>query len=243
MLELSEIDAHYGKIRVLKGISLSVKDGEIVTLIGANGAGKTTTLKVISGILRPTAGTVNFLGKRMDHLTSKEIVRSGVCRVPEGRHVFPRMTILENLQMGAYLRREKAEMARDMEEVFEHFPILKERPGQLAGTLSGGEQQMLAIGRGLMSRPKLFLLDEPSLGLAPLMIMEIARIILEIFKRGTTILLIEQNARMALNLSHRAYVMETGKVTLEGTAKDLMNHEHVRKAYLGGSRRRWREEK
>jgi len=243
VLELSEIDAHYGKIRVLKGISLSVKDGEIVTLIGANGAGKTTTLKVISGILRPTAGTVNFLGKRMDHLTSKEIVRSGVCRVPEGRHVFPRMTILENLQMGAYLRREKAEMARDMEEVFEHFPILKERPGQLAGTLSGGEQQMLAIGRGLMSRPKLFLLDEPSLGLAPLMIMEIARIILEIFKRGTTILLIEQNARMALNLSHRAYVMETGKVTLEGTAKDLMNHEHVRKAYLGGSRRRWREEK
>ena len=179
MLELSEIDAHYGKIRVLKGISLSVKDGEIVTLIGANGAGKTTTLKVISGILRPTAGTVNFLGKRMDHLTSKEIVRSGVCRVPEGRHVFPRMTILENLQMGAYLRREKAEMARDMEEVFEHFPILKERRGQLAGTLSGGEQQMLAIGRGLMSRPKLFLLDEPSLGLAPLMIMEIARIILE----------------------------------------------------------------
>jgi len=243
LLELTEIDAHYGKIRVLKGISLSVKNGEIVTLIGANGAGKTTTLKVISGILRPTAGTVNFLGKRMDQLTSKEVVRCGVCRVPEGRHVFPRMTILENLQMGGYLRREKEEMARDMEEVFEHFPILKERRSQLAGTLSGGEQQMLAIGRGLMSRPKLFLLDEPSLGLAPLMIMEIARIILEIHKRGTTILLIEQNARMALNLSHRAYVLETGIVSLQGPAKELMNHDHVKMAYLGGTRRRWREKK
>jgi branched-chain amino acid transport system ATP-binding protein len=240
VLELSEIIAHYGKIRVLKEISLAVNEREIVTLIGANGAGKTTTLKVVSGILQPSAGTVTFLGKRIDHLSPKEIVRAGICRVPEGRHIFPRMTISENLQLGSYLRRDAAEISQDLQKVYEHFPILRERREQLGGTLSGGEQQMLAIGRGLMSRPKLFLLDEPSLGLAPLMVLEIARIIIEIFKRGTTILLIEQNARMALNLSHRAYVLETGKVTLQGLARDLMSHEHVKKAYLGGMRRRWR---
>ena len=243
MLELREVNADYGKIRVLKAVSLTVKVGEIVTLIGANGSGKTTTLKVISGLLKPSAGAVSFLGKRLDPLSPREIVRSGICRVPEGRHVFPRMTILENLQMGGYLRRDQPEMARDLEEVYEHFPILKERRDQLAGTLSGGEQQMLAIGRGLMARPKLFLLDEPSLGLAPLVVLEIARIIIEIFKRGTTILLIEQNAQMALNLSHRAYVLETGVVALEGSAADLMNHEHVKAAYLGGTRRRWKDGK
>jgi len=243
VLELNEIVAHYGKIRVLKEISLAVNEGEIVTLIGANGSGKTTTLKVVSGILQPSAGTVSFLGRRIDHQTPEEIVRMGICRVPEGRHIFPRMTVLENLELGSYLRKEKSEISKDIEKVYEHFPILRERREQLAGTLSGGEQQMLAIGRGLMSRPKLFLLDEPSLGLAPLLVMEIARIIIEIFKGGTTILLIEQNARMALNLSHRAYVLETGRITLEGAAKDLMNHEHVRKAYLGGTRRGWRDEK
>ena len=233
MLALNKIDAHYGKIRVLKEISLSVYEGEIVTLIGANGAGKTTILKVISGIIRPSSGAVTFLGKRSDHMTPKEIVRSGICRVPEGRHVFPRMTVLENLQLGAYLRHDKSEISRDLTEIYKHFPVLRDRKEQLAGTLSGGEQQMLAIGRGLMAKPKLLLLDEPSLGLAPLMVLEIAQILIEIYKSGTTILLIEQNARMALNLSHRAYVLETGQVSLEGPAKDLMNHEHVKKAYLG----------
>jgi branched-chain amino acid transport system ATP-binding protein len=243
VLELNKIVAHYGKIQILKEISLAVQEREIVTLIGANGAGKTTTLQVISGILQPSSGTVSFLGKRIDHFNPKEIVRLGICRVPEGRHIFPRMTVMENLEMGSYLRREKAEISQDVEKIYSHFPILRERRSQLAGTLSGGEQQMLAIGRGLMSRPSLFLLDEPSLGLAPLMVMEIARILVEIFKAGTPILLIEQNARMALKLSHRAYVLETGRVTLEGPARDLMNHEHVKQAYLGGGRRTWREEK
>jgi branched-chain amino acid transport system ATP-binding protein len=237
MLDLNKVIAQYGKIRVLKEISLSVNEGEIVTLIGANGAGKTTILKVISGILRPSSGTVTFLGKRLDRLSPKEIVRSGICRVPEGRHVFPRMTVLENLQLGAYLRAKPSGVSRDLEEIYEHFPILRNRRDQLAGTLSGGEQQMLAIGRGLMSKPKLLLLDEPSLGLAPLMVLEIAQIIIEIFKRGTPILLIEQNARMALNLSHRAYVLETGRVTQEGTARNLMEQEHVKQAYLGTGRK------
>lgn len=243
MLALNRINAHYGKIRVLKGISLSVNEGEIVTLIGANGAGKTTILKVISGLLRPSSGAVTFFEKRIDHLTPKEIVRSGICRVPEGRHVFPRMTVLENLQLGAYLRQDKTEISQNLTEIYEHFPILRDRKGQLAGTLSGGEQQMLAIGRGLMAKPKLLLLDEPSLGLAPMMVLEIAQILIDIYKRGTTILLIEQNARMALNLSHRAYVLETGQVTLEGSARDLMNHEHVKKAYLGANRKKWRDER
>ena len=243
MLVLNKIDAHYGKIRVLKEISLSVNEGEIVTLIGANGAGKTTILKVISGILRPSSGAATFLGKRIDQMTSKEIVRSGICRVPEGRHVFPRMTVLENLQLGAYLQHDKTEISQNLAEIYEHFPILRDRKNQLAGTLSGGEQQMLAIGRGLMARPKLLLLDEPSLGLAPLMVLEIARILIDVYKKGTTILLIEQNARMALNLSHRAYVLETGQVTLEGSAKDLMNQDHVKKAYLGANRKKWRDER
>jgi branched-chain amino acid transport system ATP-binding protein len=243
VLVLNNVDTYYGKIRVLKEISLSVREREIVTLIGANGAGKTTILKVISGLLRPSSGQVTFLGQAIDQLTPKELVGLGICRVPEGRHVFPRMTVLENLQLGAFVRKDKSTIQRDLAEIYHHFPVLRDRRDQMAGTLSGGEQQMLAIGRGLMAKPKLLLLDEPSLGLAPLMVLEIARIIIEIFKQGTTILLIEQNARMALNLSHRAYVLETGQVTLEGSAKDLMNHEHVKRAYLGADRKKWRDER
>jgi branched-chain amino acid transport system ATP-binding protein len=243
VLALNNIDTYYGKIRVLKEISLSVGEREIVTLIGANGAGKTSILKVISGLLRPSSGTVTFLGQSITQSAPKEIVRLGICRVPEGRHVFPRMTVLENLQLGAFVRKDKSSFQRDLAEIYHHFPVLRDRRDQLAGTLSGGEQQMLAIGRGLMAKPKLLLLDEPSLGLSPLMVLEIARIIIEIYKQGTTILLIEQNARMALNLSHRAYVLETGQITLEGPARDLMNHEHVKKAYLGADRKKWRDER
>jgi branched-chain amino acid transport system ATP-binding protein len=243
MLALNNIDTYYGKIRVLKEISLMVNEREIVTLIGANGAGKTTILKLISGLLRPSAGTVTFLGESVSGLPPQEIVRRGICRVPEGRHVFPRMTVLENLQLGGFLRKDRAGLQRDIDGIYNHFPVLRDRRDQMAGTLSGGEQQMLAIGRGLMAKPKLLLLDEPSLGLSPIMVMEIARIIIEIFKQGTTILLIEQNARMALNLSHRAYVLETGKVTLEGSARELLTHEHVKKAYLGADRKKWRDER
>jgi branched-chain amino acid transport system ATP-binding protein len=238
VLDLNNIEAGYGKIRVLKNVSLSVGEKEIVTLIGANGAGKTTLLKVISGLLHPNSGTVSFLGRPIGLLTPKEIVRLGVCRVPEGRHVFPRMTVLENLQLGAFVRKDKTNFQRELEEIYHHFPVLRDRRDQMAGTLSGGEQQMLAIGRGLMAKPKLLLLDEPSLGLSPLMVLEIARIIIEIYKQGTTILLIEQNARMALNLSHRAYVLETGQVTLEGPARELMDQDHVKKAYLGADRKK-----
>jgi branched-chain amino acid transport system ATP-binding protein len=243
VLALNNIDTYYGKIRVLKEISLSVGEKEIVTLIGANGAGKTTLLKSISGLLRPSSGTISFLGQPVERLSPKEIVRLGICRVPEGRHVFPRMTVLENLQLGGFVRKDKSSFQKDLAEIYHHFPVLRDRKDQLAGTLSGGEQQMLAIGRGLMAKPKLLLLDEPSLGLSPLMVLEIARIIIEIYRQGTTILLIEQNARMALNLSHRAYVLETGQVTLEGSAKALMNHEHVKKAYLGADRKKRRNER
>jgi branched-chain amino acid transport system ATP-binding protein len=242
VLALNSIDAYYGKIRVLKEISLTVGEREIVTLIGANGAGKSTILKVITGLLRPSSGAVTFQGRPITGLSPKEIVRLGICRVPEGRHVFPRMTVLENLQLGGFVRKDTSSFQKDLEEIYHHFPVLRDRRSQLAGTLSGGEQQMLAIGRGLMAKPKLLLLDEPSLGLSPIMIMEIARIIIEIYRKGTTILLIEQNARMALNLSHRAYVLEMGQISLEGAAKDLMHHEHVKKAYLGADRKKWREE-
>jgi len=243
LLVLNQINAHYGKIQVLKEVSIKVEEREIVTLIGANGAGKSTTLKIISGVMRPSSGNVEFLGKAIDGLSSKEIVRLGICRVPEGRHIFPRMTVRENLQLGSYLRKDREEISRNLEEVFEHFPILQKRKGQLAGTLSGGEAQMLAIGRGLMSKPKLFILDEPSLGLAPMMVLEIARIIIEIFSSGATILLVEQNARMALNLSHRAYVLETGRVSIEGSGRDLIQNEQVKQAYLGGTRKSWKRSK
>ena len=234
MLQIDHIDVFYGAIHALKGVSLEVQTGEIVTLIGANGAGKSTTLRTISGLLAPKAGTITFLGADITGKKAHEIVKDGISQVPEGRRVFAEMTVLENLELGAFTRTDKAGIASDLEMVFARFPRLKERRAQLAGTLSGGEQQMLAMGRALMSRPKLLLLDEPSMGLAPLLIKEIFSIIVDINKAGTTILLVEQNANMALSIANRAYVLETGRITLSGSAKDLAASEEVRKAYLGG---------
>ena len=234
MLQIDHIDVFYGAIHALKGVSLEVQTGEIVTLIGANGAGKSTTLRTISGLLAPKAGTITFLGADITGKKAHEIVKDGISQVPEGRRVFAEMTVLENLELGAFTRTDKAGIASDLEMVFARFPRLKERRAQLAGTLSGGEQQMLAMGRALMSRPKLLLLDEPSMGLAPLLIREIFDIIADINKEGTTVLLVEQNANMALSIAHRAYVMETGRITLQGAAKELAASEDVRKAYLGG---------
>ena len=234
MLQIYHIDVFYGAIHALKGVSLEVQTGEIVTLIGANGAGKSTTLRTISGLLAPKAGTIAFLGADITGKKAHEIVKDGISQVPEGRRVFAEMTVLENLELGAFTRTDKAGIASDLEMVFARFPRLKERRAQLAGTLSGGEQQMLAMGRALMSRPKLLLLDEPSMGLAPLLIREIFDIIADINKEGTTVLLVEQNANMALSIASRAYVLETGRITLFGAAKELAASEDVRKAYLGG---------
>lgn len=234
MLQIDHIDVFYGAIHALKGVSLEVQTGEIVTLIGANGAGKSTTLRTISGLLAPKAGTITFLGADITGKKAHEIVKDGISQVPEGRRVFAEMTVLENLELGAFTRTDKAGVASDLEMVFARFPRLKERRAQLAGTLSGGEQQMLAMGRALMSRPKLLLLDEPSMGLAPLLIREIFDIIVDINKEGTTVLLVEQNANMALSIASRAYVLETGRITLSGAAKELAASEDVRKAYLGG---------
>ena len=234
MLQIDHIDVFYGAIHALKGVSLEVQTGEIVTLIGANGAGKSTTLRTISGLLAPKAGTIAFLGADITGKKAHEIVKDGISQVPEGRRVFAEMTVLENLELGAFTRTDKAGIASDLEMVFARFPRLKERRAQLAGTLSGGEQQMLAMGRALMSRPKLLLLDEPSMGLAPLLIREIFDIIADINKEGTTVLLVEQNANMALSIASRAYVLETGRITLSGAAKELAASEDVKKAYLGG---------
>lgn len=234
MLEINNIDVHFGVIHALKGISLKVNDGEIVTLIGANGAGKTTTLRTISGLKKPTNGTILLDGANITGTTARERVQRGISHAPEGRRVFPAMTVLENLELGAYLRRDKGEITKDLQMVYERFPILSDRKKQAAGTLSGGEQQMLAIGRALMSRPKILLLDEPSMGLAPLLVQEIFNIIKDINKEGTTILLVEQNASMALKIANRAYVMETGSIVLSGTGADLMQSEDIKKAYLGG---------
>ena len=234
MLQIDHIDVFYGAIHALKGVSLEVQTGEIVTLIGANGAGKSTTLRTISGLLAPKAGTITFLGADITGKKAHEIVKDGISQVPEGRRVFAEMTVLENLELGAFTRTDKAGIASDLEMVFARFPRLKERRAQLAGTLSGGEQQMLAMGRALMSRPKLLLLDEPSMGLAPLLIREIFDIIADINKEGTTVLLVEQNANMALSIASRAYVLETGRITLSGAATELAASEDVRKAYLGG---------
>lgn len=234
MLEVKGIDVYYGAIHALKGLSLRVEKGEIVTLIGANGAGKTTTLKTISGILRPSNGTVTYKGSDLTRILPEKIVGLGMSQVPEGRRVFSPMTVMENLEMGAFLRKDKAGVQTDVENVFHRFPRLKERRKQLAGTLSGGEQQMLAIGRALMARPELLLMDEPSMGLAPLLVKEIFQIIKDINSRGTTILLVEQNAHMALSVADRAYVIETGEIVLQGSAEDLMKSEEVKKAYLGG---------
>ena len=234
MLHIADLNVYYGAIHALKGISLEVHQGEIVTLIGANGAGKSTTLRTISGLIAPKSGAVDFEGQGIAGLGAHDIVRRGISQVPEGRRIFADMTVLENLELGAFIRSDKDGIASDMEMVFTRFPRLKERISQQAGTLSGGEQQMLAMGRALMSRPRLLLLDEPSMGLAPLLIKEIFSIIVDINKAGTTILLVEQNANMALSIANRAYVLETGRITLSGSAKDLAASEEVRKAYLGG---------
>mgnify|MGYP000527894460 FL=1 len=234
MLKIDNIDVYYGAIHALKGISLEVKEGEIVTLIGANGAGKSTTLRTISGLLKPKTGSITFLGQDIAGVRAHEIVKKGISQVPEGRRVFAEMTVMENLDLGAFVRKDKAGIQQDLKHVFELFPRLEERKNQSAGTLSGGEQQMLAMGRALMSRPKLLLLDEPSMGLAPLLIKEIFNIIVDINKSGTTVLLVEQNANMALSIATRAYVLETGRITLSGSAQELAASEDVRKAYLGG---------
>ena len=234
MLDIKDINVYYGAIHAIKGISLEVNEGEIVTLIGANGAGKSTTLRTISGLLKPKTGTINFLGNDIAGMPAHKIVREGISQVPEGRRIFAEMTVMENLELGAFIRNDKEEIEKDFRMVFGRFPRLEERKLQLAGTLSGGEQQMLAMGRALMSRPKLLLLDEPSMGLAPLLIREIFSIIVDINKAGTTVLLVEQNANMALSIANRAYVLETGRITISGDAKELAASEDIRKAYLGG---------
>ncbi|AIF54056.1 ABC transporter ATP-binding protein [Pelosinus sp. UFO1] len=234
MLKIENIDVFYGAIHALKGISVEVQEGEIVTLIGANGAGKSTILRTISGLLKPKAGQITFEGKNIAGAAAQDIVKMSISQVPEGRRVFANMSVLENLELGAYIRSDSKGIQEDMEKVFERFPRLSERRSQLAGTLSGGEQQMLAMGRALMSRPRLLLLDEPSMGLAPLLVKEIFSIIKEINASGTTVLLVEQNAHMALSIANRAYVLETGRITLSGDAKELAASEEIRKAYLGG---------
>lgn len=234
MLRVNDVDVYYGAIHALKTLSLEVEQGSIVTLIGANGAGKTTTLKTISGILRPRSGSVFFKDMDISKVAPEKIVGMGISQVPEGRRVFASMSVLENLEMGAYLRKDKKGIAEDMDNVFARFPRLQERRKQLAGTLSGGEQQMLAIGRALMARPQLLLMDEPSMGLAPLLVKEIFSIIKDINEKGTTILLVEQNAHMALSIADKAYVIETGEIVLKGSAEELLKSEDVKKAYLGG---------
>ena len=234
MLEVKNLSVHYGMIQAVRNVNFKVNEGEIVSLIGANGAGKSTILKTLSGLIHPSEGEILYLGENIASTSSKKIVEKGLVQVPEGRHVFPGLTVKENLELGAFLRKDKEEIQKDMEAVFERFPILKERKDQDAQTLSGGEQQMLAMGRALMSRPKLLFLDEPSMGLAPIFIREIFKIIQEIQKTGTTVLLIEQNAKMALSISNRAYVLETGSVVLSGTGQELLESDEIQKAYLGG---------
>ena len=233
MIKVQDLSVHYGMIQAVHNVSFEVKQGEIVSLIGANGAGKTTILRTISGLVRPSNGQIIFEGKNIEKAAPQKIVADGLSQVPEGRHVFSGLTVQENLDMGAFLRKDNT-LKEDFEQIFAKFPILKERRNQDAATLSGGEQQMLAMGRALMSKPKLLLLDEPSMGLAPIFIKEIFSIIQEIQAQGTTVLLIEQNAKMALSIANRGYVLETGKIVLEGTGKELLASEAVRKAYLGG---------
>ena len=233
LLELDNVKTYYGNIRALKGISIEVNEGEIVCLIGGNGAGKSTTLMTISGVLTPEEGDVIYQGRSIVSLRPDNIVQKGICQVPEGRMIFPMLSVMENLDLGAYLRKDKDGIKKDLERVFGLFPILRERLKQAGGTLSGGEQQMLAIGRALMARPKLLLLDEPSLGLAPILVDTIFEIIREINNQGTTILLVEQNAQLALQFSHRGYVIETGEIALADTSAQLLNNDQVKKAYLG----------
>ena len=234
LLELKNIEAAYGNIKALKGINLAVPEGKIVTLIGANGAGKSTTMKTIMGVMKPIAGDVLFKGESIAGKKTYDIVNSGVVLVPEGRQILQGMTVRENIELGAYHRNDKKEIAEDMAQVFERFPRLKERRRQIAGTLSGGEQQMLAMGRALMSKPELLMLDEPSMGLSPILVDQIFDIVKELNKQGTTILLVEQNAQMALSVADRGYVLETGKIVTSASAKELLNDNAVKKAYLGG---------
>jgi len=234
LFEIKNLKVSYGGAEALKGISLEVEEGEIVTLIGSNGAGKTTTLRTISGLTTPTAGEVWFEVKRIDRISPRDVVRLGIIHVPQGRELFPYMSVSENLRLGAFLRKDRNKINNDLTNLQEHFPRLRDRMQQQAGTLSGGEQQMLAIACGLMGNPRLFLLDEPSSGLSPIMVKEISKIISDINQRGTSILLVEQNARLALGLAHRGYVLETGTIVIQGNAKELIRSEHVKKAYLGG---------
>ena len=234
MLKVENLSVHYGMIQAVRDVSFEVNEGEVVSLIGANGAGKTTILRTLSGLVRPSAGKIQFLGKEIQKMPAQKIVAGGLSQVPEGRHVFPGLTVMENLEMGAFLKRNREENQANLKKVFSRFPRLEERKNQDAATLSGGEQQMLAMGRALMSTPKLLLLDEPSMGLAPIFIQEIFDIIQDIQKQGTTVLLIEQNANKALAISDRGYVLETGKIVLSGTGKELAASDAVRKAYLGG---------
>jgi len=233
VLKLNKVNTYYGTLHILKDVTLEVGDGELVTVIGANGAGKTTLLRTISGFVTPAQGDIEYDGKRLNGVEPEKIVKDGICQIPEGRQLFAIMTVKENLEMGAYLRKDKENIGRDLERMYELFPILKERTKQQAGTLSGGEQQMCAIARGLMSNPKLLLLDEPSLGLSPVLVEEVAEIITEIHSRGIAIMLNEQNASVALRLADRGYVMELGKLVLEGTGDELLHNDGVRKAYLG----------
>ncbi|PUB10943.1 ABC transporter ATP-binding protein [Paenisporosarcina sp. OV554] len=234
MLKVEQLDVYYGNIQALKGISLEVNEGEIVTLIGANGAGKSTLLKTLSGLIKPKAGLINYLDSSISGKPAQSIVKAGISHVPEGRRVFSNMTVVENLELGAYLRKDAKEIRKDFEKVYELFPRLYERRKQLSGTLSGGEQQMLAMGRAIMAKPKLLLLDEPSMGLAPLMVKTIFQIIEEINREGTTILLVEQNANVALSIADRGYVIETGRVVVSGPAAELQASEQIKLAYLGG---------
>ena len=234
MLKVDNLSVHYGMIQAVRDVSFEVNEGEVVSLIGANGAGKTTILRTLSGLVRPSSGKIEFLGQEIQKMPDQKIVAGGLSQVPEGRHVFPGLTVMENLEMGAFLKKNREENQANLKKVFSRFPRLEERKNQDAATLSGGKQQMLAMGRALMSTPKLLLLDEPSMGLAPIFIQEIFDIIQDIQKQGTTVLLIEQNANKALAISDRGYVLETGKIVLSGTGKELASSEEVRKAYLGG---------
>ena len=234
MLKIENLHIKYGAIHAVKGIDIEVNEGEIVTLIGANGAGKTSILKALSGLVKPSEGTITYDGKVLNKKSAQDIMKAGISHVPEGRRIFADMTVLENLELGAYQRKDKEGIKKDLEAIYERFPILKDRSKQAAGTLSGGEQQMLAMGRALMANPKILLLDEPSMGLAPILVKEIFSIIKDINAKGTTILLVEQNARMALSVATRAYVMETGKIVMSGTGQELADSDEIQKAYLGG---------